>query len=114
MFIQTSSAESLTGRLTRLAAECQRFLMSALLNLLCPGFIINYIVLQLTFGKKTVCYHESARWRAYFFGPFQIRKDTPGSPMRRDPQPGIVGFKFSVERLFYQMVQRTSLQLDQH
>lgn len=40
VFIQTSSAESLTGRLTRLAAECQRFLMSALLNLLCPASLL--------------------------------------------------------------------------
>lgn len=60
VFTQTSATGSLTGHLTRVAAVCQRFLMLALLGLLCLGFVVNYIVLQLTFGNRPECYPESA------------------------------------------------------
>ena len=62
VFTQTSSTGSLAGHLTRLAAECQRFLMSALLGLLFLGFTVNYIVFPLTLGNRPVCYPESAWW----------------------------------------------------
>lgn len=71
---QTSSSGSLAGHLTRLAAECQRFLMSAPLGLFCFGFTVNYTVLQLMFGSRPVCYPESAWGYVYLFGPCQSEK----------------------------------------
>lgn len=100
---------SLAGRLTRLAAGCQHFLMSAVLGLLCLSFTVNNIVFQWTLGNGPVCRPESARGCDYLFGPFQIRKDAPGSPTRRScfyhrrnesHTQGWWGFLDSVEKLF--------------
>lgn len=88
------------SRALRLAAECQRFLMSALLGLLCLDAALNYTVLQLAFGNRAVCDPGSARWRAYVFGPFQIRRDTPGNPVRTDPRQGRWGFPFQWKGCF--------------
>lgn len=87
--------------------------VSALLSitpsgLLCLGFIINYMVLQLTFGNRPVCYPESAPgWSASSVWSLQIRKDSPGDPSRSfcffhrwgwDPHPAIMKLKVSRER----------------
>lgn len=91
MVTQASSMGSLVGHSSRLAAEGQSFLMSALLGLLCFGLTANYYtVLHLTSGNRPACHpdqHEDGVTTSWaLFRSEQILLEAPQKGTRSTPR----------------------------